>query len=286
MEELTAEANQLRGKNARAQSNVQTQLETTNADLQTLRLELSEAKAAQKKAEGDAQRASQLAEQYRLEAADQKAAFEEAARELQRLSRECGGLTLVQGQLQALKSQMMLRLEELSDVKLAKGKSDATALAQQKKADALQLQYDALLAKQRSGSSALDSKLVAAERTIAELSAQAQRSGRNSELLQDAQQELNQLRYDSQQLRLQLQSCGSGQHRLNLSNQFKPENNDRFLRNFPGQAQKKATPGYMASTASKQSRNAATSKQYGVRAHGGKKGARMAKTKKRITPLI
>ena len=83
------------------------------------------------------------------------------------------------------------------------------------------------------------------------------------------------LRLDSQQLRLALINCKQPDSRHNLPDQF-------------AVPVKKSVPGYLASTESKLSRNAATQKQLpkGRYAHGGKKGVRFTKMKKRISPLI
>lgn len=272
---LVEEASKFRGKNTDALANIKQQLQVITSEKEQLESELVLAQSGKKQAEKSAKNAQAQAQQVRAESNSQKSQLQSALQELLTLRQSSFSLIETQRQLDELTKQSARLANELNKVKEDKGRSNSVANTQLRRAQELQKAYDSLLAKQTAGTSALETQLRTAERTIQQLGNQVQSSSRNSEMLVEAQEELDMLRLDSQQLRLALINCKQPDSRHDLP--------DRFVAPV-----KKSVPGYLAPTESKLSRNAATQKQLpkGRYAHGGKKGARFTKIKKRISPLI
>jgi chromosome segregation ATPase len=274
---MEQEARHLRGQNSSALTNIKTRLSSISDEKSRLENELRQSRLAKEDADSKLTQATALVERFRAASAEDKQKLALSTRQIEALRLQVGQAGDTQVQIQELQGQLRQALADAARSISEKGKSNVKAAELEKRAGSLQIKYENLVTSQQRVTSNLEVKLREAEASISQLSASVQASGRNSDQLRYAEQELQQLRLESQQLKLALRDCGAQDHRLDLTDQLNT-------------GRKKELPSYMRPTESKISRNSVTQKQLDARgtgryARGGKKGARMTKAKKRIAPL-
>ena len=277
--DLQSELNGLRGKNSDALGKVKIELGRATTEKEALDEEL----LVLRESEQEANKRAAIAQGEARKSAEREAAtqmeLKETLKALDSLTKRCSGLTSLQGDLATWKRLVAEKLEEISLLKQQKMGDSGRSATLETEVKRLQGQIAGQVLAHTKETEAINRELQKAQAEIAALSSQLSKSEASARLSDDAQRQIENIRATCAEREAHLQSLLRGRL-VTEAVAREPE--------VLGTAKQSGLHGYSAATASQKARMEGVKGAYNPRIGGRtyRKGARLAKTKKRLSPLI
>jgi chromosome segregation ATPase len=290
--ELEAELSGLRGKNTAALGKIKLELDRVTTEKASLDEQLYTLRESEKEANKRANIAEGAVKKCGEREAETKRQLQEALAGLDELNRRCGGITLLQSQLATWKKQVAEKLEEISILKQQKAGDSGRSAQLETDIKRLQGQMAGQALAHTKETDQIKGQLQKAQAEIASLTSQLSQSEAASRLSLDAERQIEAIRTQCAEREAHLQSLLRGR---TVTEAVAREPGIQGKSPTSSYAKAARSSGFNAPTASSLARQAGVPGAYTARLgqtgprRGGKtirKGARLAKTKKNISPLI